>query len=341
MPDTMKSQGAMLEWPNPTAEIFGGKILPTAQPALFRGIVSDWPVVAAGRASPEAMSAYLKAFDRGRPVGAMLGPSRIRGRFFYNDDLTGFNFRRESVKLSAALDFLLAAVAEESPSSLAVQSVPVREHLPGFEAENRLPLLDDSVEPRLWIGNSAVVAAHHDPSENIACVVAGRRRFTLFPPEQVANLYPGPFELTPAGPTISMVDFDAPDLDLYPRFADALAAAVTVDLEPGDALYIPYLWWHHVRATGPLNVLVNYWWAPPAPGRGRPLDSFLHAMLAIKDLPEPHRDAWRTLFDHYVFQEDGPPGGHLPAERRGVVGNIDPQAANALRAAIIRALNQA
>jgi hypothetical protein len=341
MPNGMQSQGAILSYPHPTAEMFDREILPSARPALFPSLVADWPVVAAGSASPEMLVAYLKPFDRGGTVGAMLGPPPIRGRFFYNQDLTGFNFRRESVKLSAALDFLLAALAEDNPSSLAVQSVPVRQHLPAFEAENRLPLLGDAVEPRLWIGNSAVVAAHHDPSENIACVVAGRRRFTLFPPEQVANLYPGPFELTPAGPTISMVDFDAPDLERYPRFANALAAAITVDLEPGDALYIPYLWWHHVRATGPINVLVNYWWAPPAPGRGRPLDAFLHAMLAIKNLPEPHRDAWRALFDHYVFQDNGSPGDHLPPARRGVVGTIDPQAAGTLRAAIIRALNQA
>ena len=35
---------------------------------------------------------------------------------------------------------------------------------------------------------------------------------------------------------------------------------MVADLEPGDAIYIPALWWHAVQATGELNVLVNYWW---------------------------------------------------------------------------------
>ena len=43
-------------------------------------------------------------------------------------------------------------------------------------------------------------------------MVAGRRRFTLFPPEQVANLYIGPLDLTPAGQPVSLVDQAQPDL---------------------------------------------------------------------------------------------------------------------------------
>ena len=88
-----------------------------------------------------------------------------------------------------------------------------------MQDHNRLPAgyLPEGTEPRFWVGSRATVAAHYDASENIACCVAGSRRFTLFPPEQVSNLYVGPFELTPAGATISMVDFDHPDYDAYPR----------------------------------------------------------------------------------------------------------------------------
>src|SRR3546814_2525666 len=60
-----------------------------------------------------------------------------------------------------------------------------------------------------------------------------------------------------------MVDLAAPDLTRYPRFAEALAHAMTAELEPGDAIYIPGLWWHDVQAAGPFNVLVNYWWGHP------------------------------------------------------------------------------
>ena len=75
------------------------------------------------------------------------------------------------------------------------------------------------IVPRLWLGNAIRVATHYDLMENIGVVVAGRRRFTLFPPDQLANLYMGPLELTPAGTPVSLVDPDAPDLARFPRFA--------------------------------------------------------------------------------------------------------------------------
>ncbi|RYG01699.1 MAG: cupin-like domain-containing protein, partial [Caulobacteraceae bacterium] len=220
---------------------FHEEVLTAGRPVVFRGLVKDWPVVRAG-ADPTTLATYMKRLDRGQPVGALFGGPGIEGRFHYNDDLSGFNYRQGQIQLSAAFDLLADYGREERPPSLAVQSVQSRQALTGFEAENPMPLLNNAVEPRVWIGNAVTVAAHHDPSENIACVVAGKRRFTLFPPEQVANLYMGPFELTPAGAAISMVDFDAPDLTRFPRFAEAMKAALVVDLEPGDALYIPYLW---------------------------------------------------------------------------------------------------
>lgn len=323
-----------------TREQFEAEILPAGRPVLMRGLVADWPVAAAGSASPQTLSAYLRGFDRGRPVGAMLGPPSIAGRFFYNADLSGLNFRIEHVPLASALDTMLSSLDDPRPSAIAVQSVPVWANLTGFDAENRLALLPETVEPRVWIGNKVTVAAHHDPSENIACVVAGRRRFTLFPPEQVANLYPGPFERTPAGPVITMVDFDSPDLERYPRFPDAMAAAQVAEMAPGDALYIPYLWWHHVQSLDAINMLVNYWWMPPSGAVGDPVKAMLHAMLAVGRLPEAHRAAWHALFDHYVFEKQGPPGAHLPEAARGALGEMSPDIVRRLRAAITRSLNE-
>jgi Cupin-like domain len=322
---------------NVDAEIFHNEILPAAQPVLLRQLVPDWPVVQAGRRSPQALSDYIRRFDRGAFVNTMLGPPEIKGRFFYNDDLSGLNFQQGSAEISGVLDYILQHLGDETPAALAVTSVPARANLPGFEAENSMPLLAD-VEPRAWIGNAVIVAAHNDPLENIACVVAGRRRFTLFPPDQIANLYIGPFELTPAGAAISMVSFDAPDLQRHPKFADALEAASVAELEPGDAIYIPYLWWHHVRSIDSLNMLVNYWWKAPPMGRGVPRDALLHAMLAIKELPASHRQAWMAIFEHYVFKQHGEPGEHLPLDRRGILGAMDEASIRNARAELARVL---
>jgi oxalate decarboxylase/phosphoglucose isomerase-like protein (cupin superfamily) len=324
------------EWKNVTPERFRDEIVPAARPVVMRGLVGAWPAVEAGRTSPKAICDYMRRFDQDRQIKTMSGPPRINGRFFYNDDLSGFNFQQQPARVSTVLDFLLEHAADERPPALAAQSITARDNLPGFSAENRLALVADTVDPRVWIGNAVTVAAHYDPAENIACVVAGSRRFTLFAPEQISNLYIGPMELTPAGATISLVPFDDVNLETHPRFAAAHAAALTAELGPGDAIYIPYLWWHHVRSLEPVNMLVNYWWTPPAEVHGTPRDALMHAILAIKALPPAHRQAWEAIFSHYVFQNAGDPGAHLPKERRGVLGHISPDLARGIRAMLAR-----
>jgi len=99
-----------------------------------------------------------------------------------------------------------------------------------------------------WLGNKTRISAHYDYPDNIACVVAGTRRFTLFPPEQIGNLYVGPVDKTPSGQAISLVDFSNPDLERFPNFELAMQAGYQAVCEPGDAIYIPSLWWHHVES---------------------------------------------------------------------------------------------
>ena len=200
-----------------------------------------------------------------------------------------------------------------------------------------MPLLD-GVPPRLWIGNAVTISTHYDVADNIACVVAGRRRFTLFPPEQVGNLYVGPLEHTISGQPVSMVDLDAPDHDRFPRFAEAQAAALVADLEPGDAIYVPTLWWHHVRSAERFNLLVNYWWSGERDGSA--FECLMHGLLAIRDLPEAERESWRAFFDHFVFRPPADAVEHLPVEARGVLGPRSPARASLIREFLVRALTR-
>lgn len=322
---------AIVEMTAVDAERFHGAIVPAGQPVVFRGLVGHWPAVAAARQGDAALFDYLSRFDRQEPVGTLIVPPEAGGRFFYNDDLSGFNFQGGRARLAKSFEFLLANREAEHPATLAAQSIPANTHLPGFSAENVSPLLDAEVEPLLWLGNRVIVAAHQDPYENLACVVAGRRRFTLFPPEAVADLYIGPFEKTPGGPPISLVSFDDPDLEKHPRFAQALAVSQVIELEPGDALYIPYLWWHHVRSLEPVNLLTNYWWASEAAGRGRAMDAFLHAVLTLRALPAHQRAAWKSTFDHYVFGDPETATAHLPANVHGMLGELSEEDAQRIR----------
>jgi hypothetical protein len=299
-------------------------LVATGEPAVLRGQVADWPAVAQGRAGAPALAAYLTGLDSGRPAGCVVGTPAIDGRFFYRADMKGFNFGRRDASVTDAVGQLMFQAGEATPLALAMQSAPVDDVLPGFAEANPMPLLSHEVRPRIWIGNAIQVATHYDSTDNIACVVGGRRRFTLFPPDQIANLYIGPLEMTPAGAPVSMVDPDAPDLERYPRFALALRAAQSAELTPGDALYIPYFWWHAVRSLDPLSVLVNYWWSDAREDVPF-VDALLHAILATRDLPPARRAIWKGMFDALVFQSEGDPAAHLPEAVRGVFGTLTPE----------------
>jgi hypothetical protein len=311
------------------------------RPVVMRGLVSDWPAVEASRKGVREIAAYLVGRYSQRPVNAIAASPKEMGRFFYTEDLSRLNFVKASGRLDAFLDDLLKASDMELPPAMAVQSEDVASLLPGFLEENPLDLLP-GVPPRIWIGNRIRVAPHYDAKENVACCLAGRRRFTLFPPERTADLYPGPFELTPAGTPVSMVDIAEPDFERFPRFERACNEAQQVTLEPGDAIYIPYGWWHGVESLEPVSILVNYWWTPELPdGVGNPYDGLLHAMLAFRHLPADERRVWRTMLDYYVFGTDGDAAEHLPDHAKGILGPPSPAMFAQMRALIRRALGPA
>ncbi|HEY2679421.1 MAG TPA: cupin-like domain-containing protein [Steroidobacteraceae bacterium] len=336
----MSSLPKVREWRGVDPATFRNEIVPRNQPAVLKGLVHHWPAVHAGLQSPRAACDYLEKFDGGRPVETLFGDPGIRGRFFYSEDLSGLNFERKPEKISSTLESLLSHMADENPPAIFIQSASVADFLPKFAAENALESAHPSAIPRIWIGNSVIVTTHYDISDNIACVVAGHRRFTFFPPDQINNLYVGPIHFTLAGQPVSMVSLEDPDLAKYPRFETALARAQTAELEPGDAIYIPYMWWHHVKSLERFNVLINYWWDAAATGFGSPYDCLLHGFLTLRHLPETQRAAWRAVFDHYVFQTGADPVAHLPKEHRGALGEMTPELAAHIKAAVLRRLNR-
>lgn len=328
---TLEGVCPIAQYERPDRSEFRDKIRRAGQPAVLRGVAADWPSVAAARHSDEELIAYLRRFRVDRPVAIILAAPEVEGRFFYNDDLSALNFTRGRSPLDPFLDRLLRDRENPRPYAIALQSEEVPSLLPGFERENCTDLVDSDVVPRAWIGNRIRVAPHYDLMENLGVVVAGRRRFILFPPEQLRNLYVGPFELTPAGTPVSLVDPNHPDLDRFPRFAEALEYAQVAELGPGDAIYIPFHWWHGVDSLEPVNLFVNHWWNETRAGAGSPYDALLHAIYAVKTLPPQQRSIWRMVFDHYVFGVNGEPVEHLPEHARGMLGEPTPQLLDRMR----------
>lgn len=318
-------------------------VLRSETPLVLRGLLADWPVVQAAQQSPEAVAQYLQRFERagGPPVVATVGPPEIDGRFFYDDTLQGFNFRRENVPLGVALKTLLKYATDPAAPAIYVGSTTIDTWLPGFRAENDLPLGGRDALASIWIGNRTRIAAHQDLPDNLACVVAGTRRATLFPPQQLENLYIGPLDFTPAGQAVSLVDFADVDHARFPRFAEAAAHAQCADLAPGDALFIPSMWWHHMEAQTPFNVLVNYWWRQAPAWANTPMDTLMLAIMSIRDLPSAERAIWADVFRHYVFDYDEESvAGHVPPPARRSLSPLDDARAREIRARLLKRLNR-
>ncbi len=310
------------------------------RPLVFRGLVSDWPLVVAAKTSMSAARYYLLGFYDDAQVTAFVGDKEGAGRIFYSPGLEAFNFQPIKTSMDWVFERLAALECEAEPETIYMGSAAIDACLPGLGEENRLPVIPESASVRIWIGNQTTVAAHYDVTQNVACVCAGRRRFTLFPPEQVENLYVGPLDFTPAGQSVSLVDLEAPDLDCFPRFAHALEHAQSAELLPGDGLFIPSMWWHHVQGLERFNVLVNHWWRDSASYMGPPGDVLLHALLNLRDLPDAQRAAWRAHFEYYVFGPRNRAIEHLPPDRRGALGDLDGDMARRLRALLRNHLNR-
>ncbi|MDE1914539.1 MAG: cupin-like domain-containing protein [Sphingomonadales bacterium] len=298
-------------------------VMAAGQPVVMRGLCAHWPVVVAARQSPECLREEIMRHATDRQGQAFRGRRDLRGHYFYKGEaLDGFNFERVNLTIGQAFDEIFASVVDVTRDTFYMGSLAADIFLPGFADDNNVPMLPRHVVPRLWIGNASNVACHYDSTDNIACVVAGRRRFTLYPPDAIGDLYVGPIDNTMAGQPVSLAAVAAPGDARFPRFEAARSRALTVELAPGDALYLPKLWWHQVEATEPFNVLVNYWWDGFATGPDNPQTMMMLAMIAIADRPLAERAAWRAYFDHYVFRLEGHPLAHVPPGQHGILGPL-------------------
>lgn len=317
---------------------FAREVVEECQPVVMRGLVSSWPVVHAATRSCEDFRDYLLRFDAGATTETFVGDPRIAGKYYYAEDLQGFNFERRKLRFSDALKTMVETRARKDASTLYMGSLPVQDYLPGFADHNVLPVLAAHLVPRIWLGHASNVSAHFDAYDNVACVVAGARRFTLYPPEAIADLYVGPLDNTMAGQPVSLAASGPPDDEKYPRFRQIRDQALSAELHPGDAIYIPKLWWHQVESTASFNGLVNYWWDAFAEGRDAPYTGLLLSMIAIAERPPRERQAWKAFFDHYVFRSNGHPLAHVPPDQHGVLGPLKPDNYAKIRATVMHRL---
>lgn len=313
-------------------------ILSSNEPLILKGLVKHWPIVSAAQQSDENVDEYLRQFYPGVPVQAYRGDAAINQRFFYNHDFSAKNFEQQQTRLDTVLDNIKLHRNTPTHPSFYMGSTTLDYCLPDFRQHNDINLAHKNPLVSIWVGNQTRIAAHFDIPDNIACVAAGKRQFILFPPEQLKNMYVGPLDFTPAGQSVSLVDFANPDYQQFPKFKQALQQAQIADMEAGDAIFIPSMWWHHVQSFGELNVLINYWWRDTPAYMGSPMDVLEHALLSLRNLPQAQRQAWQQHFEHYIFNAE--PETHIPQTALGSLAPIDELMARRIRSQLLSKLNK-
>jgi len=324
----------------PYDELFSGN-----EPVILRGLVSDWPIVKAGKDSAEKAMDLLLSGYTGKSAKVYVGDPEDGGRFHYNEDCTALNYHVETINVEEMFSRIKDGFNQPNPPYLYSPSMVYSEAFEGIQEDNSLRLDHQSIKPdqlvsKIWIGTQSIASAHFDLPSNFACCLVGKRRFTLFPPNQIHNIYPGPFNPTPGGQVITMANLRDPDFETYPRFKEALENSFIADMEPGDVLYYPSMWWHEVEAKNQFNVMVNYWWVTSPFFMADPLHALMLGILALRDRPENVKEAWKEVFNYYLFGPSDIPRGHLPEASHGVLGELDETMARRLRAMLQQSLNR-
>lgn len=111
----------------------------------------------------------------------------------------------------------------------------------------------------LWLGPRGTVSPlHYDPLDNLLMQIVGSKRVLLYPPDKHSDSwhyagYNGNQYNT------SAVDVENPNYEDYPNFQSAPTPYELI-LYPGDILFIPSKWWHHVRSSSQWSASTNVWW---------------------------------------------------------------------------------
>ena len=244
-----------------------------AGPAVLTGCLDAWPLYRAlrGLPTPEAKLAHLSARVGHREVTYSVAAAND-GQFGLDADLERPNFALDAVgpvRFDAAAQALARGDGDRvvylQAKAVAAQFPELLPELGPLDYLDRLDVFNEGrrtfTRPYwvLWIGSGGqVVNLHYDPGFNFICLLEGRKRVVLFPPSALADLYHGAYDRGLASVPMSLVRLLEPDHARFPRLRAALAEAVTADLSPGEVLYVPPLWWHHVESYG-VNIMANAW----------------------------------------------------------------------------------
>lgn len=256
---------------------FSSHYIHSSEPILITDGLSQWPATA--QWSPET----LREMNPDWRVDVQVSRS---GRWRYKPDGTAFDsqcqYLMPNVPWRQAIDWIIAN--QDSPKYY-ISQVNL-DRFPQLLADLHFPEIARSpiTVTNFWFGSAGTVTPlHFDPANNLFAQIYGSKQFILFAPDDAKYLYP--FPQGSKLQHLSYIDVEDPDLAAFPVFSNA--SKINVTIGPGQLLFLPAFWWHHVRSVN-VSISASYWFAPD-------LGQFCGPQAFAMLLAEFARDRWLQL----------------------------------------------
>lgn len=213
---------------------FRDRYYATNRPVILQDLMTGWKAMTAW--TPD----HLKSVAGDRTVEVMTGRNADR-----NYERNGRKKHRAEMLFADYVDMVFSGKVTNDyymmPNNRILQKPGAQPLLEDFTTfPEYLDPAGTAEQSSLWFGPAGTVTPLHCEKINtLLAQVAGRKRYRLVPTTQWWRVYNN-------GGVFSDVDCEKPDLRRYPRFRDA--TIIDIVLEPGEVLFMPVGWWHHVRA---------------------------------------------------------------------------------------------
>lgn len=228
----------------PSMELFYKTMFMPQVPAILTGCIKHW----------KALDRWQNLSYLSKIAGNRIVPIEIGSRYTDED---------WSQQLLTFSEFLQNHVLKKSDKVGYLAQHQLFDQIPELKEDFMVPeycsFTDNSSEEppdiNAWFGPAGTVSPlHFDPKHNLLCQVFGYKRVILYHPNDTSNLYP--YETKMLNNT-AQVDPLNPNYEKWPEFSKA--KGFIGYLKPGEMLYIPPKWWHHVTSLTP-SFSISFWW---------------------------------------------------------------------------------